>query len=149
MVGSAGSWTHRQGGLAGFAFAHSSCEEPQAGYSHVRWAVTWILNNVPDAKAKEFGKQPDEHLLLFTDGAVEDQVASIGGVLFDSTGQPLQFFSATVPLRLCRRGNSVVQHTQFFRQNCWQFWWPVTFGTSFFYIPYAQFSSITTPSNML
>ena len=61
------------------------------------WAVTWILNNVPDAKAKEFGKQPDEHLLLFTDGAVEDQVASIGGVLFDSTGQPLQYFSATVP----------------------------------------------------
>ena len=34
---------------------------------------------------------------IFTDGSLEDSYAGLGGILYDSLGSPLAFFSGTVP----------------------------------------------------
>ena len=63
----------------------------------LKWAVTWILNHVPDARPKVFRNEQNDHFILFTDGAVEEGTASLGGVLLDDGGSPLHYFSCQVP----------------------------------------------------
>ena len=59
----------------------------------LRRALEIILVRVGVAEPLEITVQAFDTFYMFTDGAFEEQKGSIGGVLFDSTGRPLEFFA--------------------------------------------------------
>ena len=65
--------------------------------SRLRWAVSWILHSVPSAPPRAFQLQARKKFLVFTDGAVEDGIASVGGVLCSARALPIAYFGAKVP----------------------------------------------------
>ena len=52
---------------------------------------------MPDAPGRAHSTSPHQGYLLFTDGAVESGVASIGGVLCSHEGYPIAHFGRQVP----------------------------------------------------
>ena len=59
-------------------------------------ALELILLRVSVAKPLEITARATDTFYIFTDGAFENQKGSIGGVLFDSSGRPLEFFAAVL-----------------------------------------------------
>ena len=59
-------------------------------------ALEIILLRVSVAKPLEITAQATDTFYIFTDGAFEGQSGSIGGVLFDQLGNPLEFFAAVL-----------------------------------------------------
>ena len=98
--------------LSGQVFGRTSCSALRALLSAGRadrpytarplshelaWAIRWILEHVPKGRPKVWSLNARRKLHLFTDGAFEQGVASIGGVLCDGWCQPLQYFGCQVP----------------------------------------------------
>ncbi|CAE7369834.1 unnamed protein product [Symbiodinium sp. CCMP2456] len=65
--------------------------------AELAWAIRWILENIPKGKPRRWSLGTRKKLHLFTDGAVEGDTASIGGVLCDGWCQPLTWFGCQVP----------------------------------------------------
>ena len=61
------------------------------------WAIRWILEHIPKGRPRVWSLRGRKKLHLFTDGAFENQSASIGGVLCDGWCRPLFWFGCEVP----------------------------------------------------
>ena len=72
--------------------------------TQLRDALTWVLENVPNAQPRAFYKQ--QSVNVFTDGSFEQGVGQMGGVLCDSTGWPKEWFQASVPPDVLRSWGS-------------------------------------------
>ena len=62
----------------------------------LRRALELILLRVSVAKPLEITARATDTFYIFTNGAFENLKGSIGGVLFDSSGRPLEFFAAVL-----------------------------------------------------
>ena len=62
------------------------------------WAIRWILQHVPKGRPRCWSLHAKRKLHVFTDGAFEAGVASIGGVICDGFCTPLQWFGCDVPV---------------------------------------------------
>ena len=74
--------------------------------TQLRDALTWVLENVPNAQPRAFHAPKQQSVNVFTDGSFEQGVGQMGGVLCDSTGWPKEWFQASVPPDVLRSWGS-------------------------------------------
>ena len=58
-------------------------------------------------------RAPRRTFLIFTDGSLESEGSGLGGILYDSNGLPLSFFSEPVPEKILNRLRETSRHPIF------------------------------------
>ena len=84
-------------------------------------------------------RAPRRTFLIFTDGSLESEGSGLGGILYDSNGLPLSFFSEPVPEKILNRLRETSRHPIFEVEllAVWvalHLWHKVTDSFSCFYI---------------